>query len=334
MSIINKLTLFNITFFTSCLAISSPLIHEIQGDLADGKTVIISGKNFTVTDAETLLWDDIDNQNGIKNGVKVPTGQNLTWGENGSPWASSITFDTTKKRTSRSASYAGKAKSYLKWPNKIKSKNLQNIYVSWWFKPDLHPYNNGGSNKVIRIWDDPDGNDTRISWTTMHLQSTGASTSWGSWGGKTGQWNRFEIWANSETGQLKTWVNGKLTHNKKDFKKIPSAHGFNIYLIGFDPSEPERYPGFTFNISDIYVSPSIARVEITNKATWEDTSATREIQPINSWSNDEVSFTLNAGSFNSLDNKYIYIIDKDGNVNNNGYLLCAKCPIAPELGVE
>ena len=329
-----QIALLNLTLLFSCFSNAAPIIQGIEGSVSDGETIRVIGEGFSLSDAETLFWDKVDNHETIIHKNQVEAGQSLAWANNGSPWTSPVIFDTEQMRNNRKASYGGGVKSYLKWPNAIKDKNLQNIYVSWWFKPNIDPRDNGGSNKIIRIWDNTSGDDTRISWTTMHLQSTDTSTSWGDWGGKTGEWNRFEIWANSQTGQLKTWVNGTLTHNKTDFKKLPSSYGFNIYLIGFDPSEPERYPGFKFNMSDIYISATIARVEITNSPTWEDQNAIREIQPVQSWSDDEVTFTINSGSFENLSSKYLYVIDKNGIVNSNGYALCSKCPDAPTLVIE
>lgn len=337
MSIIKKLALLNVAIFTSCYAISAPVIHIINGELNTGQTVSITGKDFSSTNATTLLWDTVDNQTTttkLLSGTPVPTKSTDTWSANtASSWGTDVVYDSNNPKQGRQITYSGGKRSDIGWPNAIKDKNLTNIFVSWWFWPSEDPQDNGGSNKFIRIWDDQSGEGTRISWTSMHL-TAGGIVDWSNWGGNVKQWNRLDIWVSGETGEIKTWMNNKLTHNVSGFVKSKSTNGLNVYILGFDPSISDNYPDFQFNLSDIYISPSIARVEITNKATWEDINAIREIQPINDWSDDIIKITLNSGSFENLAGKYLYVVDKNGDANQNGFPLCTKCPLAPPLGVE
>ncbi|MEK6657594.1 MAG: hypothetical protein AABY58_09150, partial [Nitrospirota bacterium] len=39
------------------------------------------------------------------------------------------------------------------------------------------------------------------------------------------------------------------------------------------------------------------------------------------WSDTSITITLNQGSLANFNNAYLYVIDADGNVNTNGYLL-------------
>jgi hypothetical protein len=47
----------------------------------------------------------------------------------------------------------------------------------------------------------------------------------------------------------------------------------------------------------------------------------REIQIPSAWSDTSITITLNKGSFANFNSAYLYVIDADGNVNTNGYLL-------------
>lgn len=343
MRIKKQLALFSIALLTATHIIASPAITKVAGEFTEGQRITISGINFGAANATPLVWDTVDNQITVGQeieGKKVPYSATNTWGENthDDAWGSDILFTKKIHKPGRSASYSGGKRSDLGWPNAVKDKGLKNIFVSWWFLPNKDPAGNGGANKFIRIWDESDGEHTRISWTSTLLghgaNSVRGNPSWGDWSGKNGEWNKLEIWVSTETQTIKAWVNNKLIHDINDFKKSKTTQGLNIYLIGFDPSISANYPDFKFNLSDIYISPSIARVEISDKATWNDLDATREIQPIDSWKANSIELTLNIGSFNSLADKFLYVIDNNGDVNQNGYPLCAKCPQSPSLGIE
>ena len=65
---------------------------------------------------------------------------------------------------------------------------------------------------------------------------------------------------------------------------------------------------------DVYVDATQARVEICNTATW----ATRthcEIQIPVTWSSSSIGIKVNPGSFVSLANQYLYVVDSSGSVS-------------------
>ena len=73
---------------------------------------------------------------------------------------------------------------------------------------------------------------------------------------------------------------------------------------------------------DIYVATGIgaqARVEIGNASTYAS-STNLVIATADNWSDSSVSATVRQGSFTNGQQAYLYIIDKDGNVNANGFL--------------
>jgi len=64
---------------------------------------------------------------------------------------------------------------------------------------------------------------------------------------------------------------------------------------------------------DIYISQSQARIEIGNNETWENCTH-REIQIPTAWTTDEITITVNQGSF-SNEGAYIFVIDENGGVS-------------------
>lgn len=334
----SPLIIFNMLVFTALQAVAAPTIDKIHGVFTEGETLTISGSNFGSHDAIPLLWDTVDNQitgNSAINQLAVPTQAENAWSSNTvSKWGTDVVYDTNNPRKGRNTSYAGGKRSDLGWANAVKNTKLKNIFVSWWFWVSEDPQDNGGSNKFIRIWDHSNGEHTRVSWTSMHFQATNSKTSWNDWGGNVGQWNRLDIWVSDDTHTIKAWMNNKLMHHLDDFFKADIEEGFNIDIIGFDPSVSDYYPDLNFKMSDIYISPSIARVEVSDKAQWEDISGTREIQPVQSWSDNKIVVSLNAGAFDSISSKYLYVVDGNGVANSDGILLCSKCPEAPNLGIE
>ncbi len=70
---------------------------------------------------------------------------------------------------------------------------------------------------------------------------------------------------------------------------------------------------------DIYVQVNNrARVEMCNEDTY-DVCTHREIQTPTSWSNGSIDITVNQGSFEDGDAVYLYVVNEDGAVNEEGY---------------
>lgn len=316
----------------SLLAFSAPSINGISGEFKDGASLTISGLGFGNSgQAIPVLWDSVDNQDylsGLPDKSEVPEGGGYTFDINGSAWASKVLVDKSKGRGIRESSYrGGSQKSYFKWSNELGSKNLRNVYISWWFWAGADPAGSGGSNKFIRVWDDHDGEHTRISWTQMHMTYVAKDlnpenkVSWNSWKGDVGQWNRFELWVSADSKIIKAWTNHKLVHNVNDFIKSPSSKGFDLDVFGFDPNVADDYAGFRFNFGDIYISGSQARVEVSDTPTWSESGSHREIQIPVSWSDNKINVNLNLGALSNVNNLYLYVIDEKGNVNQDGYPL-------------
>lgn len=320
------------------LATAAPTIQTIIPDLSDSNTLVIQGSGFE-TPEQPIILDTINSWKllGTDGSVKELQSDAL-WEEQGSAWADPLAIIQQQGpyNESNNAVYYGKKKSYNRTFTPLNNETNRSLYVSWWFKPSMHPNEEGGSNKFIRIWDDDGGNNTRISWTNMHLTYSAkdlgiSEVSWGTWSGNVGQWNLMEIYVSDQENVIKAWVNGNLLHNVTDFKKSPISTGLNAKLLGFDPSVADPYQNLEFSIDNLYVSKSQARIVASEFETWE--KARYKNKPLfpSYWSSSELRVDASSLFSDSQTNYYIYVVDKSGNANSTGVSLCPKCPSPIEL---
>lgn len=80
-------------------------------------------------------------------------------------------------------------------------------------------------------------------------------------------------------------------------------------------------PDITF-LDDAYIDSTRARIEICDSATWsakESNGAICEIQiPKETWNDTTIKFTANKGSFTAGEQLYLYVINSEGSVNEDG----------------
>jgi hypothetical protein len=312
---------------------ASPKIENVSGEASEGSTITILGSEFSRVDNKKTLYDQVDNQtiyDNLAHGTPVPLNQGL-WTTRASKWGNPIEIVRSGdlRTDGASAAYFGLRKAELGYPSILSDSQTRELYVSWWFKPSK-AVDQGGSNKFIRIWDRNDGEGTRISWTQMHMTHTSPSPSWNQTQPTPEKWNRFEIHVDSDSNTITARLNGKVKHSETNFVKAPNSEGLDIRLIGFDPSESTPYSDYSFRMKDIYFSETQARVEVSASPTWDLESHREVLQPLN-WSDSSIEVVLEKFSFDQFDNLYVYVIDQEGNVNDQGYPLCGDCPSSPTV---
>ncbi|WP_165855276.1 hypothetical protein [Marinobacter sp. JSM 1782161] len=326
-------------FGFSASVFAAPSVNSVSGEFTNGGTITIQGSGFSNADAVTVLYDTVDNQSvysALSDGAAIS--------EDNSPWTHtnvygtpiSITRSGDMRSSDSSAVYYGETKSYLGWPAALENQQNRKIYMSWWFKPNQRA-DSGGSNKFARVWDLSDGTGTRISWTQMHMtfnDVNDTSPNWATTQPNANEWNHLEMYVDADSGLIRTWLNGERKHNVTTFEKASNSSGLSVGLVGFDPSIASNYGNLNFRMTDIYVSKSQARVEISDSPTWDPTSH-RELLKINSWDSGEIQAEMNLLGFDSFANLYIYVVDENGDANQSGFPVCEKCPSEPEsLTVE
>lgn len=330
-----KLSSLAVVTFFAMLPLSNALSSEIEGIRFEGSQLVISGSGFGNKNP-MVFWDGVDNNTLSQDiGVlsdEVKTGEGFLWSYNSNQYGPPFTFELTPDARSgrKGVVYSGEGhKSTLGDPNYTSDLVSHQLYVSWWYKPSMAPGAEGGSNKFIRVWDDRNGEGTRISWTHMHLTCGAGVTEWGSWteAGNVNQWNHNEIYINLSENLVETWVNGKRIHLMENCKKSPSHPDKPLYvgMIGFDHGS-EGYRSMKTKIDDIYIGRTPARVEISNASEWSR-EAKREVLPISNWTNEEIVADVVSGVVRISDQSYIYIFDEFGNHNQYGIKVdCTSCP--------
>lgn len=325
-----------LTFGLASLGNASPRISYVGGEIREDSVLTINGTGFSEINTGQVLYDLVSNQkeyDTLSSGSTVPVNEG-PWSQGTNVWGNPLTIVKSGdlRTPNATAAYYGEVKAYIGWPRILSNTNNDTLYVSWWYNPSQLA-NNGGSNKYIRIWDRSDGTATRISLTQMHMTYTGTSgdshTSWGTTQPAANEWNRFEIYVDNSKNSIIASLNGKIVQNVNDFQKARSSEGLTVALIGFDPSENNRYPNYSFKMKDIYVSTSRARVELSTSNTWDPSSKREVLNPIE-WSNEKLTVDLNYFAHKPSEALYLYVIDHNGNVNTEGFPLCEKCPGRPE----
>lgn len=282
-----------------------------------------------------LFWDDVSA--GAEDGQIVKTNNQSKWQQNGNVWGSPFQFkkDLTRSGTQSEIYFGVGHKNFLGNPKYNASESTRTkLYVSWWYKPGKSPADEGGSNKFIRIWDNPNGYGTRISWTQMHLtcgtnNESPNNVSWKQWNGNVNQWNHKEIYVDLDERYIKAWLNGSLVHDltcekSKAYANVP----LYISVLGFDHGDT-TYRSMNTSIDDIYIGSSLARVEISNSPKWTPVMI-KEIVPISAWSDKEILTLPINGVVRLSSDLYVYVLNEKNEVNKDGFkVTCNQCPKAP-----
>jgi len=352
---------FLLTIFWSASAYAQPQVTGFSGTLSNGAPLKITGSGFgTKAQAAPWRWDPIEGisvYNGLSDGATIPYGatSNTTayWNLNSED---KMKYNTTlsEQRGVSTANFAsiGTTNCPASEDNKKLGTTIpesQEKYLTFWIW-----YNTTFTNensKVMRLWGDDTG-ATRFSYVLSWANNNGGTvykTENNSEPWHTnlptftrpvgGEWMRVEAYIKQESIPVtsndgEVWVTQLIDHANGTSTKheYSSGTGQNIdgilpqrirwLTFGFDKNcwEPSPYKDINIRMDDIYIDLTRARVEIGNGATWTSTTH-REIQIPSAWSDTSITITVNQGSFGNLSNAYLYVIDADGNVNTNGYLL-------------
>jgi hypothetical protein len=331
---------------------AAPSISSASGPVEHGQRITLTGSGFgTKPQAAPLLWDTVDNHYSaasVTNGATVDTS---VFREISNTSAIRFAKQSSWSRTPLSSlSYQGTGNSWLAHPAAAGGTNppqsQRKLYISWWTRFSHGPYENNASHKFVRIWAGGD-NDLRVSWTqrqlTVQNSNAGGTSALSRWAGDVwgapGRWHLHEMWVDADTGTIKIWVNGKIVHDfqSDDSRYLKRSHptGLNLSLLGWNPSHGTFGTAQTFQMDDIVVDNTLARVVLSNASTWSQAQV-REYQPATSWSSSQISITANLGQLDKSKPIYAYVVAADGSVNANGFPLNGNVvrPQAPTLTVQ
>ncbi|MGC8898750.1 MAG: hypothetical protein ACP5ON_11040 [Bacteroidota bacterium] len=194
----------------------------------------------------------------------------------------------------------------------------------------------------------------------FQVNSTGTRAAWIDEGTET-NWVRWEMYVDVRKQYFDVWKNGHyhlgswsgaggtvefrpatdwrfrtpgLPGYQFDAPALPANEPLWPALFGYDQGGAGQSPGQEIDVGEIYYDETLARVEISDQPVWDDSPTSRvqrEVQGrLLSWSDGEITFVLYQGAFESLSNKFIYVIDRDGQANTNGFPVPVN-PVKPVL---
>jgi hypothetical protein len=354
---------------TGTIVPTQPQITGISGTLTHGSLVTITGSGFgTKTQAAPWRWDPIEGVNaysGLTPGSPAPAGSGGYWEKNFGP----LKYGTNNQRGKSTANLY--TDSGTNCPANEDNKKLgvmlpssNTRYVSFWIWHNVTLTDQNA--KLIRWWVASGDASNQItiqdSWATngafwiIRRDDNNTTTCYDSgyssplidWPRPIGgEWERVELYIKNESNmptnndgviQLKWTANGHIyTHtvDPANFNCYVTSIGYqplNYFTFGFDKNCTGIQIPVEIRLDDIYIDNTRARVELGDAPTW-DGCTHREIQIPSSWSDSSISVALNQGSFGNFGITYLYVVDKDGNVNQNGFPLSpsSEKPQAPVL---
>jgi hypothetical protein len=329
---------------------AEPVIYDVSGSLTDGGPITVSGNAFgTKSPAKPYLWAPFD---GSLN--PSPLGRKTSWTEIDAmvydagcgPDSSGCAKDSTNRRPV--------------WTLMVDTTgdfNLNDYSQKYYlFKKTKKTFSVVGLNwKVWRVWAYTD----RLTIPDMYIaQGNGCAGSEGGPGtycwGSTSQagntsWMTEEIVFQANSGPtgaaffdttFRYYINSAL--NTDCSPGNPDGYQFGVQN-GADYSLPMimHYPvhgvlenenqdvpaDYHYYVDDVYMDTTWARVMICDAATWIDRTHC-EIQIPSAWSSTSITIVAHRGTFTGGSNAYLYVLDADGNVNTDGYLVtfAAICP--------
>lgn len=266
-------------------AFAQPVVDLVEGAWADDEVITVYGSGFgRKSPAPPVLWDTVNNQEaysrlGISHGDVVPVKddgcEDCPWtAQIPSDWGNPIYYWTQDTRVPGEDIYHFTTKGYFRFHD-LGEETPAVMYVNWWFRTSREI--TAGSNKLIRNWHDTTG-DYRTSWTTMHLTANAdydhdgevdeVINDWGDWEGVTGQWNNLELTTDGRGdiqngyGRIIAKTNNELIHDVNNISENPLN---NIYVLGLDASVSDNTRDFEFDLANIYIDNTMARVIVGNE---------------------------------------------------------------------
>lgn len=350
------LALTIVFFIIPTLIIAQPAIDNISGVVGNKQQVVLNGSGFGDMGGEIVSWDDFDGHtvNTPIHNSQAIIGPNWTCQYSYNDLGAR--FDNTRSHSGDLAAHIdwGHDPAYgiraFGWGGQ---GPFSQLYITYWrymegdYDPTLTPApnhkqfylfgNNGGMPSGMPLI--PAQNS---KWGYYINVSTAQTDPYGrgNWNGtsnmNTKEWNydntkdkfqRWEFWQKLNTpwdctenvdcnGELKYWLDGELGFERSDYRHRFVDGEYKEFELGHMAGKFESTAKAWFD--DLYIATTQARVELGNAATW-NACTHREIQIPSSWSPSAINIDMNLGNFDGEDEVYLYVVDKDGNVNENGY---------------
>ncbi len=337
-----------------CFAIAKPVITSISGHLTPNSEIIINGSGFTTkANPEPLLWWKADFGE-----TPSALGRVTSWHNNfNGNFSTAIVAPGSQKsagidfHTNSGASIAGVKFNSDRLYLHRKTYEDFDITKDQGIKPNTSPPLKTFNFKTVRLWgpkkasDGKGPNDTYIGAQGVEgpeFRISPEQTDGTTWPAQftirrlrqiPRAWKAEELeyktsGINVKDGIFQFYQNGQLGTDNK-FRNRTTKFPDRYSLIYQTQVSNGAAPGSIMYFDSIYLDDTWHRVVICPSKTWTDCRQ-REVQIPTSWNNTQIKVQLNQGGFDiTKSSLYIYVVDKDGIANTNGYPLCPKCPLPP-----
>jgi hypothetical protein len=309
--------------FLFASASAAPVVQSVNGSLQDRQQFTISGSGFgTKSPAEPWLWDDFEG-GAIGQVVRGPHWS--TYADYGGqlPAYSSDHARVPGHIASKQGPYGNTTLEAVGYPYGCDGGEM---YVTGWF----YGTQTGASRsmKFIQLndgnWGYPQyrtGGDCNYYWSEVYNCSGNHVMNPAGIGSQpfTGTWDRWEwrarfgsngLWETYRDLALKASGSGNFSSGCC----VVSAYISSYYGVG-SPCPPGSNGWWYWD--EIYIDNTIARVELGDSPNWSSCNR-REIQIPVAWNSSSITVQCNPGAFSSGSTAYLYVMDRNGAVNQNG----------------
>lgn len=310
--------------------------YSLSGTIGHGNSVTLTKSGGGFGTGPSLILDDrvsnIAAYSGFTEGTQIPFGGAYVYADG---VASDLVLysEENLRHSNQTANYkissegAGGTSGTVGWPNLFGGLNppdgQDKIFCRCWIRRNTT--GTGGtseSSKVFRVWDLSSGTGTRVSMGRLAgdgltVNNTNPGTAVGVGGFNmlsVGQWSLCECFVSltQAIGWQDNNVKGPYNGAVKDQGSSSLAKGYNMALCGWDGGGGD-FTHAEWQLSDIYVANSLARVTVSDNSDWASVTNVQEIQLVTSWSDTSITFDMLFGQFgSSVSGKHVHVHPEDG----------------------
>jgi len=131
----------------------------------------------------------------------------------------------------------------------------------------------------------------------------------------------------AKNGIWKFYKDGMLASSKTFITRDSARPGMYDIVYQSQVSNGAQLDSIAYYDS-VYIDDSWHHVVLCSSSSWSNCND-KEIQiPVN-WSDNQITIQVNLGGMDLAKPTYVYVVDANGNANNQGHPLCPKCPLPP-----
>lgn len=318
------------TFILSMgLSAQAATVTDVGGTVSDGQAITISGDSFG-SGPQVEVFDDFESGT---TGADIKTGAgSAKYGTWDARYGSSYYGDTSAVSGSRnfssdfSTGYANQLQANL--------SKVREIYFSYWaYVPAGMNFPGEGTKdgdnwKIVWVQGSSTTDDDyyspvrlKTSWLIGRNDQDPSTRAYCTINMVKGQWKRIMVWIKGSTsstsgdGAIRLWeltsagVTGRIY--KVNINTLKATGAFEkIRFNGYGRTTPNCITSF----DDVYVASgpnAQARIEIGNASTYAASTNLSILTPT-SWSSDQITATVNVGSFKAGDSAYLFVVNANG----------------------